>query len=1174
MSITTNYNINGTDLGNILQTYNPSIQFTSFPTNSNIINTVCSQNGMYIAVIYIYNNITYLGLSSNYGSTWTSSGTIAFNTISMSSDGKYLLGGDNTYLYVSNNYGISFIFTKITTMTGTWSSSSIFPYNGSIGQCMVAGQSVGYIYYSSNYGVNWTKTTAPLGSWSNISNSNGITSLYPYIYACESSIPTGTLYFSAVTGSIWTPITSLNSTVPTCVACDTLGQNVIVGTIGHGVYLSSDKGQTFIHNTFLPYNSNIKYMSVWSDGTGQYLVASYLNLNTNVGASYISNNYGANWTKLGGVVGNSNIYCMTGPNIVSYIIYNIYNQTTLYKYNFGLIQTTGYSINYSDINQIILPPQGTTDYFKANWGSTVALYQTLGTDILSFFSPITTVYGSSGSYTHTLKNSTQRYAILLVGGGGGGMGGTRYSGGGNGAGGGGGASGQWVFAYSNYTITNRTLNITIGAGGTGSIGVDTSSSYEYPITAPTAGGSSSVSISGTTILQANGGLVSTGFTSGNVGSPGGLTNSTPITINTSFGIASLYSSNGVAGSYGANSQTTNPPGGAGGINNYLPIGINNNFTSSNQITLTNYGSGQTGGYGEGTNNVGGCQEGINVVPAAGNGLAIIFEYISSPDFTLYTSGINNIITTTSDCKGIYAILIGGGGGGGSGGANSNGTGGAGGGGGGGALGIIYIPNPNIGSAMTINYTIGSGGSGASVLTGNGTGLAGSAGSATSINYNGITYSANGGAGGAGGTSNITGGAGGAGGTVSGGTFLNQNNGISGSIGMSKSGTNQVMGGIGGLNGNYAVTYNVPLPAATNPTPTITYTITSQNVTNNNAINLVSLTNAFGIVQNGSGQHYAPSITYNTYYGQGGYGGDSDTNTSGDFGFAGSNGQPGLLILYGCSINYYGVPFTLSGTATSQILNGYNLITLTKGSGSVYFNLATTISIICVGGGGGGAFGNNSYDGGGGGGGGAFFCQTNINTKTTLNINVGSGGSGGTNTSNTGSGSSSTVSLVYNSTTYPFITCSGGGAGQSKALGSNSGSGPAGTVSVSTINTPLISNSNISGTGGAGGNVASDGYSSDSYTNNFAIPSAINTVVKGSYSGGGGGGGKASYGDNGAYAGSNGAGGGQNYSSSNYNGQNASTYGSGGGGAGGNSTLIINSNGGSGADGIVYIYYKM
>lgn len=848
------------------------------------------------------------------------------------------------------------------------------------------------------------------------------------------------------------------------------------------------------------------------------------------------------------------------------------------SYSSSLINTntsTNYLINNIDIAKYFVPPQGATDYFKANWNSTSITYQTGTTDLLSLFSPISTVYGSAGTYTHTLKNSTNAFAILLVGGGGGGMGGTQYNGGGNGAGGGGGASGQWVFAYSNYTITNRTLNITIGAGGTGSIGIDTSSSYQYPITPPTAGGSSSVSIGGTTMLQVSGGLVSTGFTSGNVGSPGGLANSTPIIVNTGNGMVSVNSSNGVSGSSGANSQTTNPPGGAGGINNYSSIGINNNFISGSQITLSNYGSGQTGGFGEGTNNVGGCQQGINVVPVAGSGLAIVFEYIFSPSYTLYTTGTNYIVTTTTDSKGIYAILIGGGGGGGSGGANSNGTGGGGGGGGGGAISTIYIPNPNIGSSMTISYTIGSGGSGAGSLTGNGAGYNGSGGGATSVTYNGTTYSANGGAGGSGGTSNVTGGAGGVGGTVTGGQTVYQNNGVSGSIGMSKSGTNQVMGGIGGLNGNYAVTYNVPSPAATNPTPTITYNITSQNGSNNNILNLVNLTNGFGVVQNGSGQHYAPSVTYNTYYGQGGYGGDSDTNVSGDYGFAGSNGQQGVLILYGCSINYAGVPFTLSGTATTQNLNGYNLITITKGSGSVYFNLATTISIICVGGGGGGAFGNASYDGGGGGGGGAFFCQTSINKNSTLNITVGGGGSGGTNTSNTASGSQSLVSLVYNSTTYPFITCSGGGAGQSKTLGSNNGSGSAGTVSVSSINNPLITNSNISGTGGAGGNVASDGYNSDSYTNNFAIPSALNTVVKSSYSGGGGGGGKASYSYNGGYAGSNGAGGGQNYnSSSGYSGQNASTYGSGGGGAGGSSTFTTSSNGGNGADGIVYIYYMM
>ena len=61
---------------------------------------------------------------------------------------------------------------------------------------------------------------------------------------------------------------------------------------------------------------------------------------------------------------------------------------------------------------------------------------------------------------------------------------------------------------------------------------------------------------------------------------------------------------------------------------------------------------------------------------------------------------------------------------------------------------------------------------------------------------------------------------------------------------------------------------------------------------------VNLINNINVNQNGSGVHNAPTIIYSTYYGQGGYGGNSDQSTTGDYGYAGSSGQPGLAVIYG------------------------------------------------------------------------------------------------------------------------------------------------------------------------------------------------------------------------------------------------------------------------------------
>jgi hypothetical protein len=203
--------------------------------------------------------------------------------------------------------------------------------------------------------------------------------------------------------------------------------------------------------------------------------------------------------------------------------------------------------------------------------------------------------------------------------------------------------------------------------------------------------------------------------------------------------------------------------------------------------------------------------------------------------------------------------------------------------------------------MSYTYTVGTGGNGGAQRSSNGTGNTGSNGSASTFIYNAITYTANGGSGGLGGSTSNTGGNGGAGGTISGGAFTFSYAGNSGSKGMTKiSGDkNAVMGGVGGFNGNYNVKYTVPAPASTVPTPTITYQIISENMLNPLQINAFSSTSI--LTQNGSGQHNAPTVNYYAYIGQGGYGGNSDTNVSGNFGYAGSAGRNGTVMV----CQYYG-----------------------------------------------------------------------------------------------------------------------------------------------------------------------------------------------------------------------------------------------------------------------------
>lgn len=370
-----------------------------------------------------------------------------------------------------------------------------------------------------------------------------------------------------------------------------------------------------------------------------------------------------------------------------------------------------------------LKPQGTSSIFTASWESNIIPYMVNDNDnIFDYFAPYTNVISSAGVSSYTLKNTTVRWCALLIAGGGGGMGGTQYSGGSNGAGGGGGSSGQWVFAFSNVPITNRTLNITIGSGGTGSLGVDTSSSYQYPLTAPTQGGNSSISINGTNILVVNGGTPGQNFTNGDVGSSGGLPNTTKITVDNSMLVYDYAI--GVKGSNGSSTTSGHPQGGNGGVNSFSSIQINNNFINTtnieNTFVLSNYGTGGNGGYGEGTSgNANGQENGFN----GNNGLAIIFEY-QFPSIFETTLATSKLITGTSSnlvnlinefntpfgYKYVNLYLYGAGGD-----ARQVGSGDADSGGGGGGA-FIYAKNIPILVANTtttitsIQYSIGTGGS--------------------------------------------------------------------------------------------------------------------------------------------------------------------------------------------------------------------------------------------------------------------------------------------------------------------------------------------------------------------------------------------------------------------------------------------------------------------------------
>jgi hypothetical protein len=268
-------------------------------------------------------------------------------------------------------------------------------------------------------------------------------------------------------------------------------------------------------------------------------------------------------------------------------------------------------------------------------------------------------------------------------------------------------------------------------------------------------------------------------------------------------------------------------------------------------------------------------------------------------------------------------------------------------------------------------------------------------------------------------------------------------------------------------------------------------------------------------------------------------------------------------------------YVVTGNPTITQSGGYYYFTF-NGNGTFLVNYAVTnFNVIAVGGGGGAGGGARTDDfqpgingGGGGGGGGIGLLSSYIpTTSIAYNIVVGSGGSGG---SGNNQGLNGNDSSFKNGITN-YLTAIGGKFGGSYYIGSALG-GLGGTAS-----------SDITITSYNGGN-GGDGYRQ--------VPGPIQTPTNGSnttapipitlpnstnyYFSGGGGGGiyDGSLLGLGGAAGNNGIGGNAGGNISIYGlGQSATTYGSGGGGGGCPNSVSGSTLGGSGAKGVVIIYFS-
>eukprot|EP01032_Pedospumella_encystans_P018957 gene18957-21566_t len=199
--------------------------------------------------------------------TWTATSAPKLNWASIASDatGQYLVVGAESggSIYTSDDFG------------GTWNQSAALDPTLVIkalasdysGKYLVAIQQDGDIYYSHNFGLNWTISNAGMRPWTDVaSDSSGL-----HVIASAEGMgdSVSTIYISTDHGINWRDSGAPPAGSWVAVASDASGKNLVGVVYGRGIYTSGNYGQSWV-STSAPAEI---YGTITCDSTGKYLVA-------------------------------------------------------------------------------------------------------------------------------------------------------------------------------------------------------------------------------------------------------------------------------------------------------------------------------------------------------------------------------------------------------------------------------------------------------------------------------------------------------------------------------------------------------------------------------------------------------------------------------------------------------------------------------------------------------------------------------------------------------------------------------------------------------------------------------------------------------------------------------------------------------------------------------------
>jgi hypothetical protein len=359
-----------------------------FSTSVNIRAQGCamSSTGQYMYVGAFGGGATSY-YTSNYGVNWQAGGAGQCQTVGMSSSGQFVLAQRWKYtapvgnsLSVSSNYGVNFTYSYDSISAGA------NPLNVSYtGQIMIYYQS-STLYYSTNYGVNWTTTS--IGAINAYISPNA-----QYLLGGGSTVQLATFPYWANgqnnVAKYWTKgpgglTTGAFSTVNTSYT----GQYIIAAITSGAAYLSNNYGQSWTTNpgSGLPATAAYYWSSIST--TGQYIGLSGSNF------LYLSSNFGNNWTLNPGSIGTTALECIAISGTGQYMLLSGYHQATLFLY-----LSTSYGNYWKSISNAS-SNLGSSGYYTQPAISQSGQYIMVGQNGGAYQLNISSDYGSTWSYAN------------------------------------------------------------------------------------------------------------------------------------------------------------------------------------------------------------------------------------------------------------------------------------------------------------------------------------------------------------------------------------------------------------------------------------------------------------------------------------------------------------------------------------------------------------------------------------------------------------------------------------------------------------------------------------------------------------------------------------------------------------------------------------------------------